>query len=510
MFDFFFGRRRTNDPGFDPKIEIERLVEFSPPSALVYHLKGTGSGGIEDLGKSFLLRRDKKLYSEGPHLYITTPENLKLSTDQNLSAKTVSLHFFYRRVPHRIDCRILGRFRLLPEIVETLDFHAQAAYKLIPIGSVKKQEKRQFLRYTMRNYGDTRVPTTSHVTFDLFVRTTNHVFPTQGAPVQMINDLTTTPFLKPESGRPSFSTREAIAEFRAIMLNKQPHERFISLSKVIRPPSTGMLRKPDVELVLGEVNVLALEMESLRDVLYLKKPVRISAGGKKGQDSLYNLHEGEKVIGRFSHEEKYYEFLLEIVEARTQNEVVKPLGFIRPESGLEVPLVNFSTGGLLIESSPEFLSFVLQEKCPVIDENTDYAREPWPAIFEEMRQHVLHLTLYPKLHFPEAVKNFKPELPFKISILVQVARTHWNQVSPKNQVLQHGLQIAYDPQAIPLKEDDIVPWRYIRNIADNVHLRTVHTKLSQLYGYLETQSITAERERASRPRPPQAPPPATT
>lgn len=504
MFDFFFGRRKSNDPGFDPKLEIERLIEYSPPSALVYSHKSAANGGLEDLGKSFILRRDKKLYSEGPHLYITTPENLKLSTDQNLSAKTVSLHFYHRRIPHRIDCRILGRFRLLPEIVETLDFHAQAAYKLIPVGSVRKQEKRQFLRYTVKNYGDTRVPLTSHITFDAFVRTTNQSIPLQGAPVQMIGDLVTTPYLKQESGRPVFSTREAIAEFRALMLNKQPHERYISLSKIVRPPSTGMIRKPDIEVVLGEVNVLALEMESLRDVLYLKKPVRIS-GGKKGQDSVYTLHEGEKIIARFSHEEKFYEFLLEIVEARTQNEVVKPLGYIRTESGLEVPLINYSTGGLLIESSPEFLSFVLQDKCPVIDEETDYTREPWPQIFEEMRQQILHITLYPKLHFPEAVKQFKPELPFKISVLVQIVRTIFNQVSPKNQVLQHGLQLAYEPQAIPLKEDDTVPWRYIKNIKDNEHLRNVHSKLSQLYGYLETQSIAAERDRASRPRPP-APP----
>ncbi len=500
MFDFFFGRRKSGDPGFDPKLEIERLIEYSPPSALVYNIKSAANGGVEDLGKSFILRRDKRLYSEGPHLYITTPENLKLSTDQNLSSKTVSLHFFHRRIPHRIDCRILGRFRLLPEIVETLDFHAQAAYKLIPVGSVRKQEKRQFLRYTTKNYGDTRVPLTSHVTFDAFVRTTNQTFPVQGAPVQILNDMTTTPFVSQESGRPIFSTREAIAEFRALMLNKQPHDRYISLSKIVRPPSTGMVRKPDIEVVLGEVNVLALEMESLRDVLYLKKPVRTS-GGKKGQDNVYALHEGEKIIGRFSHDGKFYEFLLEIVEARTQNEVVKPLGFIRAESGLEVPLVNYSTGGLLIESSPEFLSFVLQEKCPVIDENTDFTHEPWPEIFEELRQHVLHITLYPKLHFPDAVKQFKPELPFKVSVLVQVARTHLNQVSPKNQALQHGLQLAYEPQAIPLKEDDIIPWRYIKNIKDNEHLRNVHSKLSQLYGYLETQSIAAERERASRPHP---------
>ncbi len=204
MFDFFFGRRKSGDPGFDPKLEIERLIEYSPPSALVYNIKSAANGGVEDLGKSFILRRDKRLYSEGPHLYITTPENLKLSTDQNLSSKTVSLHFFHRRIPHRIDCRILGRFRLLPEIVETLDFHAQAAYKLIPVGSVRKQEKRQFLRYTTKNYGDTRVPLTSHVTFDAFVRTTNQTFPVQGAPVQILNDMTTTPSSARSRGARSF------------------------------------------------------------------------------------------------------------------------------------------------------------------------------------------------------------------------------------------------------------------------------------------------------------------
>ncbi|MSR81329.1 MAG: hypothetical protein EXS58_00150 [Candidatus Latescibacteria bacterium] len=107
------------------------------------------------------------------------------------------------------------------------------------------------------------------------------------------------------------------------------------------------------------------------------------------------------------------------------------------------------------------------------------------------------------------MKQFKPELPFKVSVLAQITRTHWNQVSPKNQVLQHGLQLAYEPQAIPLKEDDIIPWRYIKNIKDNEPLRTVHSKLSQLYGYLETQSLTAERERSSRPRPPQTPPSTT-
>lgn len=502
MFNFFFGKKKQGGKGFDPKAEIERLVEFSPPSALVYLLKSSGEG-VEELGKAFFLRRDKKLYFEGTHIYSTTPENLKIATDQNLSSRNVSLFFFYRRVPHRIDCRVVGRFRLLPEIAETLDFHTQAAYKLLPIGPVKKQEKRQFLRYAMQNYGDTRTPLTTHVSFELYLRTTNHAFPTIGAPPMIINDLQPVPFVKPDGARQTFSTREAIAQFRALMLNKQPHERYISLSKIIKPVSTGMVRKPDTELVLGEVNVLALEMESLRDVLYLKKPAK--SGGKKGQDDIYNLHEGEKIIGRFSHSDKYYEMLLEVVEARTQNEVVRPLGFIREESGLNSTLVNYSTGGLLIESSPELLLFVLEDKCPPIDETTDYAAPHWQKVFEELKSPIIHVTLYPKLHFPDAVRQFKPELPFKICLCAQIVRTHFNQVSDTRVILQHGLQFAYEPQGIPLHDEDIVPWRYIRHIKDNEHLRGIHSKLSQLYGYLENQSLTAMRAPRTRPEPPGAP-----
>jgi hypothetical protein len=117
------------------------------------------------MGKAFFLRKDKKLYTEGSHLYLTTPDGVKISKDQNLNAKNVLLQFFHRRVPHKMDCRIVGRFRLLPEVGETLDFSAKAAYKLIPTSSLKKEDKRQFLRYTLKNYGDSRIPLTTHIMF---------------------------------------------------------------------------------------------------------------------------------------------------------------------------------------------------------------------------------------------------------------------------------------------------------------------------------------------------------
>ena len=70
-----------------------------------------------------------------------------MSKNQNLNSQIVSLQFFSRRVPHTMNCRIAGRYRLLPEVVETLDFKVKAAYKLSPVGPLKKEDKRQYLRY---------------------------------------------------------------------------------------------------------------------------------------------------------------------------------------------------------------------------------------------------------------------------------------------------------------------------------------------------------------------------
>ncbi|HJP30324.1 MAG TPA: hypothetical protein QGF95_07190 [Candidatus Latescibacteria bacterium] len=131
IFDSLFGRKKKG-PAFDPRVEITQLAAMSPPSTLVYMPSPGGDDeDPDDLGKAFFLRRDKKIYSEGANIYITSPDNVKSSsTDNTLNSKVIRLQFFSRRVPHNLECRVIGRFRLLPEVVETLDFNAKSAYKL--------------------------------------------------------------------------------------------------------------------------------------------------------------------------------------------------------------------------------------------------------------------------------------------------------------------------------------------------------------------------------------------
>ena len=144
MFDFV-SRKKKDVKTFDPAAEITSLSTFSPPSTLVYMANPRGDGdALEDLGKAFFLRRDKKLYTEGSNLCITAPDNLKSSgADQSLTDKTIKLQFFSRLIPHRMECKVVGRFRLLPEIVETLDFNAKFACRLLPITRIATQKKRK-------------------------------------------------------------------------------------------------------------------------------------------------------------------------------------------------------------------------------------------------------------------------------------------------------------------------------------------------------------------------------
>lgn len=492
MFDFLT-RKKRKGPAFDPRVEISQLGQMSPPSTLVYMPKPGDDEEMEDLGKSFFLRRDKKIYSEGANIYITAPDNLKTSnTDNSLNSKVIRLQFFSRRVPHTLECKIIGRFRLLPEVVETLDFNAKSAYKLLPVGKISKKEKRQYYRYSVQNYGDSRIPLTTHITFDTYLKRTNHEFNSEGAPPVLLNDLQAAPYQDLPAHR-TFTTRDSINEFRDLMLKKQPHDRSVNVTKVIRDASSSMVKKPDEELLLGDINILGLEMESLRDVLYLKKSQK--AGIKKGQDNPYNLHPGERIITRFSQDGKNYEMLCEVMEARTQNEVVRPLEFAREETGLPYKLLDYSIDGVLIVSSPSFLKLALGDKCPPnVEDEADFDGDYWHRAFEELKVPMLHLTFYPKMAFPETVKKFEPELPSKFSIVGQVVRTHMARYGERR-ILQHGIQFAYDAQGVPMEYDEIVNWRYTRFMKDNIHLRECHTHLSQLIGHLENRAKDLQRSR---------------
>ena len=109
-----------------------------------------------------------------------------------------------------------------------------------------------------------------------------------------------------------------------------------------------------------------------------------------------------------------------------------------------------------------------------MDEETQFEADFWNNAFIDLQKIMIHLTFFPNMHFPDAVKRFKPELPFEIRVIGRVMRTRIHQIADRK-ILHHGLQFCYELPGIPLLKDESIEWRYSRDIRDNEHFRTAHS-----------------------------------
>lgn len=499
---FTSDKKRKAKKATDPRQVIQRLTELMPPSTLVYMVRTANGREVdEDFGRAVFLQRDKKVYREGDCIYISTPEGLKASDASAFRGRgeVFSMQFLHRRVPHKFECRVVGRFRLLPEVIEALDFRVQSAYKLLPVSPIRKEEKRHYLRYTVNNYGNARVPITTHVNFDLFASPTNQQVQSDGAPPVELKDLRVVPRERPDVSR-QFDAADAIQEVRDLLLDNPSSERQVHLTKVVKSQALRSGRRtPEEVFLMGSVNILGLEKELVRPVLYTRKSPKYD--GRR--DCPYDLAPGDRVLMHFRAKEEYYEVLCECQEARVQNEVLRPVAAPVHESGLRMNLVEYSVGGAMVESSPELLKMLLGRACPPdVDNNPSYEGRFWERVFEELQKSMIHLTFYPRLHFTDKLEQFQPELPYRIHLVAQIVRTRMQGQGDRH-ILQHGLRFIYDPMGVPLTWHEVVPWKLIRGVRDNTHFTEIHSKLSLLYGFLEhrKQGLDTVEGRTPRRRP---------
>ena len=485
---FLLWRRKKQVRSLDPRLAIKRLTRLSPVSASLTFRESTEEGGAEhNLGEVLFLQRNGKPYQKDNAVYVTPPENLKIggSSAQQLRGKVVALQFLHRGIPRVLRCRVLRLVRLPAEVKEVLDFKATSALLLLPVSRVTKEDRRHFFRYAVKSGSTKKLPLTSYVTFDVYLSRTNKTFLSEEAPPSEIHDLEVLPFSAPRSA-PAFSTRETIRQFRRFMLHKPRSQRCVHLIKVTEAETRSRTRRSgrftgsrDGFAPLGDAEVLGLETESPHDVIHLRKPPRLDTR----EQNQHGLLPRETVLVHFAHRHRYYEMPCEVVESRAQTKLVRPLRPVTKETGLKVELVDYSGGGALIESSPELLRLLLGARCPAGAEEEDYRGEDWEQAFEELRRPMVHLAFYPRFRLPESLRRFEPELPFKISVLAQLGRTHVPD-QPSQQVLRHGMKFVYDPQGY----GDTLSWVLRGRGRDNRYFTEIHRKLGQLRGYLKRRS----------------------
>ncbi len=470
---------------FDAEAEILRLAELNPTSALVDLQSGPAAEAVAKLGKSFFLKRGKQLYHEGAGFYLTTPDGLKAEQQpllQNGKA-IVLLQFMHRQAPVKVECQVLGHFRLLPEVIEALDFKVKGAFKLQPLGPLNKEERRKNLRYTVKNYGDTRVPLTAYVQFEVFVKNTQSQFPRASTLPPALDDLRPVP-LVPAAGKLA-EARPAIEVFRSLMQEKAPPDRLVTVAKVAKKDLRQIPGAAEELLKLGQVNVLGLERDLQRTVLYIKKSAKADLANK---DNPYNLHPGERVVLYFPARGGYWQVRCEVVETQIQNDVVRPIGPLMGEEGLKMELVDYGVGGLRIEGQTALLKGLLGTALPEDHkEGSPFAGPHWDRAFEALEKPMIHLNLYPRLRFPEELKQFQPELPFKLPFIAQLVHTNVRERAGKR-LLQHGLRLVYGLQAAALDPGELERWKLIRGPRDNPYFAEISAKLNQLRGHLEYQA----------------------
>ncbi|MDP6776738.1 MAG: hypothetical protein QGI83_08235 [Candidatus Latescibacteria bacterium] len=266
------------------------LVKMGPSSANCSLINsGGGDDSDQDLGRAFIFKHMEETLVQNKTFFMSTPDGIKAEEKSLLSGKdeVVHLWFLHNKIPHTLDCRIVGRIRFPDDIRSDLDPRVPMGYALRPVGNIHKSDKRQFLRYSHKaGHGGTRVY--SQVLFDLFVTKTDVTFPETGSLPPRIDDLHLLPFTV-ESDIAGKEAEEVVKFMKnALRLNSR-ESRVVYVGK---PHMDDRTNKVSL-LEMGMSDVLGLETskEDSR-TFYIRKPPMMSSDRK---DPL-GLGEGDTIV----------------------------------------------------------------------------------------------------------------------------------------------------------------------------------------------------------------------
>ena len=118
---------------------------------------------------------------------------------------------------------------------------------------------------------------------------------------------------------------------------------------------------------------------------------------------------------------------------------VRSNGDMRLESGIPASMVDFSVGGVKIESSKDLLTYLLGPE----HEEMDFQDK-----IDKLESLCYLLDFYPKLRFNRETEQYQPELPMRIQMLAKIVRTEVSKPKEEGdlpQLTAFGLKFYYDP-----------------------------------------------------------------
>jgi|GEM_PF-2726887 len=493
---FIVRKRRSSKSSLVPRRVVQKLVKLDPTTVSVETVSAdesataaaaNGDGAHADrtpVGSASLLRSNRKTYREKKFFYMTTPDKIKSSgkADFRAEGEMVRLNFVRRGVPHSVPRRTVGRAKLNPELAELMDTPVKVAYKLCPVGRIRKEENRSFLRYLVVDPADDSTAsdgaeTTPYVSFDFFLRRTN-----KGAKKNtnaVITDLRTADFKR--KGRSFFNVSTVINQFRAYMLTKPIDQRSVQIEKLADQDSlVGKIRALHQPVPSRTVELLELEDDVSIDTFCVEQPG--VEHGRRGHRAVLNPEERVRVY--FQRNGKRYEMEGEVDRIGAQYAATRPVGPLTEEAGIEVSVIDFSAVGALLQGSRKMLEFVLNRPIKAKEMSSEH-----PAhrdLLRRFKRQLIHFTFYPKLQFPNVAKRLHPRIPEKICLLGRVIRSEFVHRHGK-EVFQHGIQFVHDAH-YDAEAEGTTEWRPIKGGHGERHFNEIHAKLGRLSRFLESQN----------------------
>lgn len=482
MLSNLFKKSRGGKKKTSLETVLADLVDKGPNSANCSLIKThDGAEANEDLGRAFIFKYQEKPLVQNKAFYISTPDGIKAQDKSLLTGKNEIVHlwFLHNRVPHTLDCRVMGRIRFPDEMLGDLDPRVPMAYALKPVGIIRKTDKRQFLRYSHKaGHGAMRVY--SQILFDLYLTRTDVTFPETGSLPSYITDFHLVPHAS--NTEVADQTPEDVVKFmkNAIRANAREN-RVVYVGKPYMDERTNKVSL----LEMGQSDVLGLETSKEESrVFYIRKPLNMSSD----RNDAYSLKDGDRLILGFSTRTsseaptEYYDLIAEVSRIGTENMTVRTNGDIRKETGMAVELTDFSVGGIKIESNDAMLRYLLGD---------DHRSMKIEDKIETLESMCYLLNFYPKLRFSRDTSVYEPHLPMRVQILAKIVRTETTRRTAEGEIPDitgFGLKFYYDPSEYSRDSYRYDRWELIRDFKENKHFREIHNSLNGLIAFLESQN----------------------
>jgi len=453
---------------------LDKLRQLGPQKAECTIVRTADGLDIDDeIGPVDFFHKDDRIFTRDSTFYLAPP-NGKPVGKSSFSGRgaVLDLRFYARHIPYTLQCQVVQRIRFSDRLMGGMIPQSPFGYKLTPLGNPVKNESRKSLRFaTMRGVGGPQA--SPNLRFDLFVERLKskglaHNSPPRVIPLPGDDSL-------PEELEDDFSPEALIHFFNQTLNRNPPNLQGVHLSKVVRDGRSRAIQMLD----LGKTAVLGLGGEAPGKKIHLRTPKIGHVRDRRNADC---LSEGDLVVlnfigkGMLEGADNYFRMAANVYRCGVGNLILSPKGLIRKQTGLPVPVRDFSVNGVGLQNSP-----LLEDYLVGKDREVDSRDEIIDALVGT--QILLHL--HPRLHFTQQLEAYCPKIPAYFPLLGEIVRTKLENGKDGGTITELGVRFSYEPADYGWEKFEVRAWEPLRNVRENAHFKEAHRSLNAMLAFLD-------------------------